>query len=71
MSQRENENRRGLNKNIVLFFVFAILCVAAFLIVLLVKSCDADHEEKVIDQELQQEDLGMKVSSNDNILMIG
>lgn len=46
-----NQKRSSLSKPVVLFFVFAVLCVAAFLIVILVKSCDADHEEKIIEQE--------------------
>ena len=58
MSENNRERRGGLDKRIVLFFVFAILCVAAFLIVILVKSCEADHEEKV-EQEIIQDDLGM------------
>lgn len=49
------ERKGGLDKRIVLFFVFAVLCVAAFLIVILVKSCDADHEEKIEEQQLQEE----------------
>ena len=58
MSENNRERRGGLDKRIVLFFVFAILCVAAFLIVILVKSCEADHEEKV-EQQIIQDDLGM------------
>ena len=54
MSKNNNERKGGLDKRIVLFFVFAVLCVAAFLVVILVKSCDADHEEKEYE-EIQQE----------------
>ena len=54
MSAQELENRKGCNRRVVLFFVFAILCVAAFLIIGLVKTCNADHEEKV-ESEIQQE----------------
>ena len=52
-----NRNQKGglLGKPVVLFFVFAFLCVLAFLIVILVKSCDADHEEKVEEQIMQEE----------------
>ena len=58
MSENNNERKSGLDKRIVLFFVFAVLCVAAFLIVILVKSCDADHEEKEYE-EIQQEEVVM------------
>ena len=54
MSENNREERKGLDKRIVLFFVFAVLCVAAFLIVILVKSCEADHEEKVEEQIMQE-----------------
>ena len=55
MSDNNRERKSGLDKRIVLFFVFAVLCVAAFLIVILVKSCDADHEEKIEEQQIQDE----------------
>ena len=59
MSDNNRGNRKGLDKRIVLFFVFAVLCVAAFLIVMLVKSCDAYHEEENMDKEMQQEEIVM------------
>lgn len=47
----EERRKSSLKPTTVLFFVFAFLCVVAFLIVILVKSCDAEREEdKVIDQ---------------------
>lgn len=58
MSQNNRERKGGLDKRIVLFFVFAVACVAAFLIVILVKSCDADHEENEI-QKMEQQEIGM------------
>lgn len=54
MSGNNNERKSTLDKRIVLFFVFAVACIIAFLIVILVKSCDADHEEKEYE-EIQQE----------------
>lgn len=54
MSQQELANRKGCNKRVLLFFVFAIACVAAFLIIGLVRTCDTDHEEKN-QSEIQQE----------------
>ena len=62
------EKRGGLDKRIVLFFVFAVMCVAAFLIVILVKSCEADHEEKVEEQQIEQE-MGM-ISTSETIQML-
>lgn len=59
MSEREQENRKGCNrKGLIWFFVFAIAVVAAFLIVGLVKTCTAEHEEKM-EEEIQQEEIGM------------
>lgn len=52
MSAQEMENRRGCNKNVILFFVFAICIIAAFLIIGLVKTCNAEHEE---DNEIKEE----------------
>lgn len=59
MSEKNQERKSTLGKPVVLFFIFAVLCVAAFLIVMLVKSCDADHEEDAIEQEIQQEEVVM------------
>ena len=58
MSTNNRERKSSLDKRVILFFVFAVCCVAAFLIVILVKSCDADHEEK-IEEQIQQENLGV------------
>ena len=66
MSAKDRENKRGLNKNVVWFFVFAIACVAAFLIVGLVKTCNAEHEEKV-EGEIQQEEVVMIPSQDINL----
>ena len=38
MSAQELENRKGCNRRVIMFFVFAVACVAAFLIVGLVKT---------------------------------
>lgn len=55
MSENNKERKSSLDKRIVWFFVFAILCVAAFLIVGLVRTCTTEHEEKEEEQiELQQ-----------------
>ena len=57
---KEKENRKGLDKRVVLFFVFAILVVAAFLIIGLVKTCTAEHEEKEAEKAIQEQfELGM------------
>lgn len=55
MSAQELENRKGCNrKGVIWFFIFAIACVAAFLIVGLVRTCTADHEEdKALEQQEQ------------------
>ena len=58
MSAQELGNRRGCNRRFVWFFIFAIACVVAFLIVGLVKTCNAEHEEKEIE-EIQQEEVVM------------
>lgn len=57
MSAQE-QKRKGLNRRVVMFFVFAIACVAAFLIVGLVRTCNAEHEEKQ-EEKVLQEELGM------------
>lgn len=54
MSAQELENRKGCNRRVVWFFIFAILCVIAFLIVGLVKTCNADHEEKAEIEQQEQ-----------------
>ena len=41
--------RKGCSKPIVMFLSIAILIVAAFLIVGLVKTCQADHEADAIE----------------------
>lgn len=56
MSANELENRKGCNRRVIWFFIFAIACVAAFLIIGLVKTCNAEHEEKEIE-EIQQEEV--------------
>ena len=66
MSAQELENRRGCNRRVVLFFVFAILCVAAFLIIGLVKTCSTEHEEKELEQQIEQEEMVM-LQSQENI----
>ncbi|MCH5225476.1 MAG: hypothetical protein J1D77_05725 [Muribaculaceae bacterium] len=58
MSAQELENRKGCNKRVLLFFIFAILCVAAFLIVGLVRTCNAEHEEK---DEIEMEETSMVI----------
>lgn len=56
MSAQELENRRGCNRRVLWFFIFAIACVVAFLIVGLVKTCNAEHEEKA---EIEQQEMQM------------
>lgn len=70
MSEGNNERRRTLDKRIVLFFVFAIACVAAFLIVILVKSCDADHEADKEEEVLLENNLGQLPSESQDIIML-
>ena len=55
MSVKEQGKKSGLNKSVVWFFVFAIAIVAAFLIVGLVKTCTAEHEEDQLEKEIMQE----------------
>ena len=50
----EKRKRSSLKLPVVLFFVFAFLCVIAFLIVILVKSCEADHEENEFIENTEQ-----------------
>ena len=65
MSSQELENRKGCNRRVIMFFVFAIACVAAFLIIGLVKTCKADHEEKEME-EVQQEEIVMATPAPDH-----
>ena len=70
MSENNRKQRGGvLGKPVVLFFVFAVLCVVAFLIVILVKSCDADNEEKV-EEQIMQEDVVL-IPQTDTIQLLG
>lgn len=56
MSSQELENRKGCNRRVILFFVFAILCVAAFLIIGLVRTCNAEHQEAA-EETIEQADV--------------
>lgn len=58
MSAQELEKRKGCNRNVVTFFIIAVACIAAFLIIGLVKTCKADHEDKKIEEQVEQEALG-------------
>lgn len=56
MNNQENEKKSGCNRRVLTFFLFAIAIVAAFLIVGLVKTCDADHEtetEQIVQQNVE------------------
>lgn len=55
MSNQELEKKSGCSKRVVLFFVFAVAIVAAFLIIGLVRTCEADHDA---DQAPQMEQIG-------------
>lgn len=68
MSEQQFENRKGCNRRVIWFFIFAILCVAAFLIVGLVKTCDADHEEKT-EEEIIEGQTGMIPQTNNVIFL--
>ena len=70
MSAQESENRKGSRKGILWFFIFAIACIVAFLIVGLVKTCTADHEEKALEEEIQQEQVGMNQSSENGLHLL-
>lgn len=70
MSAQELQNRKGCNRRVVLFFVFAILCVAAFLIIGLVRTCEADHEDKEIEEIEQQEEVSMLPGTSDALIQL-
>lgn len=62
MSAQENEKRKGCSRPVIMFFIFAVAIVIAFLIVGLVKTCNAEHEEDRIEQQIEEENsLGMSV----------
>lgn len=63
MSENKPGNRKGCSRPVVMFFVFAILIVAAFLIVGLVNKCDATH-----DQELPQEQVENDYGQSSTVL---
>lgn len=50
-----NQRRRGCSRPVVIFFVFAILIVAAFLIVGLVNTCSASHDEELPQEQVEQD----------------
>ena len=64
MSAQERVNGKGSRRGILWFFIFAIACVVAFLIVGLVKTCNAEHEDKVIEEEMLQNEVGMLPQSD-------
>lgn len=51
MEKEEKKEKKGLSKNVILFFVFAVVIVAAFLIVGLVNTCTTEHENAGIEQQ--------------------
>ena len=60
MSEQEQTKKSGCSRPVVTFFIIAILIVAAFFIVGLVRTCDSDHEKEAVEtqqveQTLQQE----------------
>ena len=57
----EEKRKSTLKPATVLFFVFAALCVIAFLIVILVKSCEADHEENQLIKEIENNNVGQNL----------
>lgn len=61
MSEQELEKRKGCNKPVVLFFVFAIVIVAALFIIGIVTTCSTEHEEKVEEQT----NIGMVTTINE------
>lgn len=66
------KRRSSFKTQYVLFFLFAVACVVAFLIVILVKSCEADHEEdKLLEQEEQITMVTPHVITLDTPLSIG
>ena len=58
MDNNSTPKRRGLSMPVIVFFVFAIAIVGAFLIVGLCKSCSSDeeqrHEDNIIEQNYAQ-----------------
>lgn len=65
MANRHNHNNEGGRRNtpaVKMFFLFSMLCVVAFLIVALVKTCSTEHEENEAEKELIEEAYGMVVN---------
>lgn len=54
MSESNNAQRSGCSRRVVMFFVFAVAIVAAFLIVGLVRTCDSHHEAEEQQQIEEQ-----------------
>ena len=54
MSEQEKRERKGLKSPVMWFFIMAICCVVAFLIVALVKSCDAERADEKAEKDLQE-----------------
>ena len=69
--EMEKRRKSSLKLPTVLFFVFAILCVLAFLIVILVKSCDADHEENELIDQVENQVAMIHITPDRPITMIG
>lgn len=70
MSAQELENRKGCNRRVILFFVFAVAVVAAFLIIGLVKTCSTDHEEKEIEKQIEEEQVMNYLPSSSEFQLI-
>lgn len=64
MSAQELEKRKGCNQRVLWFFIFAVACVAAFLIIGLVKTCKADHEDKEEEKLIEQQEIVMASQSS-------
>lgn len=47
--KEENNQKKGCSKPVVAFLGIAVVIIAAFLIVGLVKTCQADHEAETIE----------------------
>lgn len=63
MSAQELGNRKGCNRRVVLFFVFAIACVAALFIIGIVRTCTAEHEEKEEEKSVIFDDVSMNAEA--------
>lgn len=68
MSEKEIEKRSGCSKPVFLFLLIAAIIVIAFLIVGLVNTCSAEHEDK--DGITNGENIGL-IMNQSTVSLIG